>query len=208
MLKMASPNNPFDTEYLNTMTLAKLKNEAAYYNLQRYSSLRKDALLEKLKAKILYKKKEAEMEEAEQACILKAEEEHRLTRDTSLRQQEDPDDAWLEYPYSFLADGYIEYPMTLVCQEEPEDIGDFPNNVDQYYWIHEGANDEEPWITLCKLRNGVYVFYKGECDYTGFDCQGSMELYASKNPSELIEYAMTISDYRLYILETSPNDEQ
>jgi hypothetical protein len=145
--------------------------------------------------------REARRQEEQKAAILRAEEEHRLIRRKTVRQQENPDHTCLAYPYSFLAE-YIESPDMLLCQTEAEDIGDFPENVDHYYWIHEGVNDEEPWIALCKLRNGVYVFYKGECDYTGFDCQGDMKLYASKNVSELIDYGMSIRDYRLYIEET------
>ena len=194
-----------NTDYLDAMTLAQLKMEASNVGLCGYSSLRKAELLERVKNALLLQHQRAVKEAEETAAIQKAEEEHRLTRIKTVRQQEHPDAAWLEYPYSFLGDGYLETHDLLFCQTEPEDIGDFPNNVDHYYWIHEGANDEEPWIALCKLKNGVYVFYKGECDYTGFDCQGHMKLYASKNVGELIDYGMTIRDYRLYIQET--NDE-
>ena len=128
------------------------------------------------------------------------EEAHRATRIFTLRQQESPDPAWLEYPFSYLPDYDMEPDM--IPGQSAEDIGDFPNNITHYYWIHEGENDEEPWLAVCRLDNGVYVFYKGECDYTGFDCQGSMRIYASKDPAVLIQMAMCESDYTNYIADT------
>lgn len=128
---------------------------------------------------------------------------HRATRmEGPPRQQTEIDVECLEYPFSFLRNG--EYPRE--CKTIPgqplEDIGDFPENIAHYYWVHPGENDEEPWLTLCKLTNDIYVFYKGECDYTGFDCQGHMELYASKDPNILLKYAMSSADYTKYVAET------
>jgi hypothetical protein len=102
----------------------------------------------------------------------------------------------LEYPFSFIINQ--EYDIQYFCKgilsEDKEDPGDFPNNIIEYYWIHEGENDEEPWICLCKLDNGVYAFYSASCDYTGFDCQGGMELVISKNLDKLFNEGMTEND--------------
>ena len=65
-------------------------------------------------------------------------------------------------------------------------------------------NDERPWLTLCVLTDDTYVFYMGECDYTGFDCVGRMILYASKHPEILVEYAMSDENYRKYMEDTKP----
>ena len=48
----------------------------------------------------------------------------------------------------------------------------------------------------------MYVFYKGECDYTGFDCQGNMNIYASRSTDVLLQYAMTATDYEKYLADT------
>jgi hypothetical protein len=121
-----------------------------------------------------------------------------------LQQQVSPDAKSLEYPFSFLRIG--EYPRE--CHPMPgqplEDIGTFPENIAHYYWIHKGENDEQPWLALCRLTNDVYVYYRGECDYTGFDCQGDMQIYASCDPNILIQMAMTAADYEKYLKETSP----
>lgn len=131
-------------------------------------------------------------------------------RITSIRHQTSPDKTKLEYPYSFInSKQYPEYqnlsPKKIIGEPTEEKI-DFPSCVSHYYWIHEGRNDEVPWRALFTYvdENGKkrYGFYLGECDYTGFDCRGSMYLYVSDRIDVLIEKAFTNEDYRLYLLET------
>jgi hypothetical protein len=111
-----------------------------------------------------------------------------------------PNKALLEYPFSFIGDEHLYIPQTLcrgLPDEEPLNCGDFPNNITEYYWIHEGENDEEPWMCLCKLSNEPgsegdrYVFYSASCDYTGFDCQGGMEMIISKDKERLFTMGLT-----------------
>jgi hypothetical protein len=100
----------------------------------------------------------------------------------------------LEYPFSFINSNDIYYKPSEICtglvDEEPIDIGDFPNNINEYYWIHEGTNDEENWHLLCKVTaadgKDAYVYYTAGCDYTGFDCQGDMKIYISRNAPALL----------------------
>ncbi len=70
--------------------------------------------------------------------------------------------------------------------EEPINMEEFPHNITEYYWIHEGENDEEAWHVICKTSNDAYVYYTASCDYTGFDCQGSMAMWASRDKQTLI----------------------
>jgi hypothetical protein len=104
----------------------------------------------------------------------------------------------MEYPFSFLRNG--EYPRKTEpipgCPTEEIDV--FPDNIAEYYWISPGENDEKPWMCLCRLTNGVYVFYMGECDYTGFDCQGNMKIYAARDPVILFERAMADKEVEKY----------
>lgn len=106
----------------------------------------------------------------------------------------------LSYPFSFIYtdqddDYYANYYTRDFSRgipgEGPCDCGKFPDNIVEYYWIHEGANDDEPWMCLCKLDNGCFAFYSASCDYTGFDCQGGMELIISKSPKSLFYMGMT-----------------
>ncbi len=132
-----------------------------------------------------------------------AEAEHRITRETVLRQQSNVDPKDLEYPFSHVGSGRYRTAHKSIPGQNSVDVGDFPDNIEHYYWIRPGCNDVAPWMTLCRLTNGAYVFYKGECSYTGFSCQGDMELYSSMDPAILITYAMSISDYNDYIKDTS-----
>jgi hypothetical protein len=95
----------------------------------------------------------------------------------------------LNYPFSFIGE---EYEIADICRgfvdEPPVDPGDFPNNIIEYYWIYEGENDGDAWECVCKLANDAYVFYSGSCDYTGFDCQGGMELHISMDRRKIYDY--------------------
>ena len=107
----------------------------------------------------------------------------------------------LEYPFSFIGEEHYYIPHTFckgLPDEEPLDCGAFPNNIIEYYWIHEGENDEEDWMCLCKLNNDCYVFYSASCDYTGFDCQGGMEMIISKDINKLFNSGMCEKNRSMY----------
>jgi hypothetical protein len=116
---------------------------------------------------------------------------------------ETPKKEQLSYPFSYILgnnveDEYNELYSTSdfakgILGEEKCECGNFPNNIVEFYWIHEGENDEEPWECLCKLDNGNYAFYSASCDYTGFDCQGGMNLIVSKDRERLFNEGMTSS---------------
>jgi hypothetical protein len=110
----------------------------------------------------------------------------------------------LDYPFSFLRNGHYSRECDPIPGQDLEDIGAFPDNIAEYLWISPGANDECPWLCLCRLDTGVHVYFRGECDYTGFDCQGDMKLYAHRDPNILILMGMTAADYKEYVRDTVP----
>lgn len=196
-----------DISVVPTLTVTELKTLAKNIGMSGYHALKKAELAEKIIKNINNTKEIQRKEAARRQKEQEAEEAHRATRnclDITARQQEFVDELieTLEYPYEFLRSGDYDNTPDDIPGQPTEDVRNFPDNVEKYYWISPGENDERPWLTLCRLTNGIYVFYKGECDYTGFDCQGSMELYASKDASILIKYAMTSSDYAKYIEDT------
>jgi hypothetical protein len=104
-----------------------------------------------------------------------------------------------EYPFSVIRD---ESPYNLYSyniediftplfgsEETVKDCEGFPNNIDKVLWAQEGENDAEEWILLCQLNNGLFAYYIAFCDYTGFDCQGGMDLYVAKTSELLIKNA-------------------
>jgi hypothetical protein len=113
----------------------------------------------------------------------------------------EPDASALTYPFSYLDDYGVQEETFVkgLLGEENCDAGKFPNNIDAYYWIYKGCNDEQPWYCLCKLDNGNYAFYKAWCDYTGFDCQGGMYLIVSRDLKRLFEEGLTDSERKLCI---------
>jgi hypothetical protein len=131
--------------------------------------------------------------------------------DRPRRQQRRADPAELQYPYDHIEKERSIAKMPWLSDAMPGqptfDLGDFPRNVAHYYWIRGGANDALPWLALCRLHDGVFVFFKGECEYTGFSCQGAMYAYASRDAAVLIAYGMCESDYQCYIEDTEPEPE-
>ncbi len=121
------------------------------------------------------------------------------TLQTVFTPMEDPDpphssrfSELLAYPFSYIP----EYDITSFCrtvlgEEQELDPGNFPHNIAEYYWIQEGENDGDDWICLCKLDNGYYVYYSANCDYTGFDCQGGMEMYVASTRDRLFYHGLT-----------------
>jgi hypothetical protein len=69
-------------------------------------------------------------------------------------------------------------------------LGDFPNNIQDYFWINDGKNDEHPWYLLARLSNGTYVFLEASCGFSGFECQGQIHLYAADSIQALYDHAM------------------
>ena len=111
-----------------------------------------------------------------------------------------PDKAALKYPFSYIAGSEdkgwcADYDTDDFSEgllgEEKCDAGKFPDNIVEFYWLHEGHNDEDAWQLLCKLDNGNFAFYCAWCDYTGFDCQGGMKLIVSKDLKRLFYDGLT-----------------
>ncbi len=104
-----------------------------------------------------------------------------------------PDLTGFEYPFSCINEDILYYYNLAditkgFVDEEPVDAGNFPTNITDVYWIHEGENDGDAWECLCKLENGLYAYYRASCDYTGFDCQGEMELHLTRVPLKLYDF--------------------
>ena len=102
---------------------------------------------------------------------------------------------YLEYPFGFIGiNNEFDYNPSEFSRgfpdEEQLDLTNFPNNIVEYYWIKQGENDGDDWSCLCKLEGDIYAYYNASCDYTGFDCQGGMLLFVSKNKERLFSEGM------------------
>ena len=51
-----------------------------------------------------------------------------------------------------------------------------------------GENDEYGWYWILQMKNGLFAFARGCCDYTGWDCQSSARIKENfKSPEEAID---------------------
>jgi len=115
-----------------------------------------------------------------------------------------------EYPFSFIEDNAVGYYLKDILVPLPtegmktvfEDPGNFPHNIQVYLFGREGENDVSDWDLLCLLDNGNYAYYTAGCDYTGFDCQGSVDFYFSQCLKSMILFGMTNRSRELLYKQT------
>lgn len=113
------------------------------------------------------------------------------------------------YPYSYISrdeDG-CNYALGdilrgIVVETEQAEAGDFPANIREHFWVRGGERDGDSWMACGQLTSGVFFFFAGGCDYTGFDCQGGMSLWISNSWKNIVEHAMSRTDYDLYSSQT------
>jgi hypothetical protein len=133
-----------------------------------------------------------------------------------IRKQKDLEEVakCLEYPFSYITPasqdlynyGYsyesIHRPIVVETPEEQADGSGFPHNIKEYYWVQEGENDGDEWIALGKLENGAFFYFTASCDYTGFDCQGGMNLWVSNSFKNILDHAMAPRDREKFLVVT------
>ena len=109
-----------------------------------------------------------------------------------------------KYPFSFMNKEYDEryslqkISMTMFgtdMKAEKIDLNhvNFPDDIKEVYYYKKGKNEVSPWYFVGKISYkdaSLYVYYEGQCDYTGFDCQGSMKLYISEHFDRIIWMAV------------------
>jgi hypothetical protein len=109
-----------------------------------------------------------------------------------------------KYPFKFINKDYDEYLIKNIIMPMHNDklilekisisaLKHFTKNIVDVYWYKEGIPDELPWYFVGRIKyknTHRYVFYIGESDYTGFDCQGSMKLYVSKSFTRILNNAI------------------
>jgi hypothetical protein len=126
------------------------------------------------------------------------------------RRHQSVNASWYDYPFSTIKDdsGYLDnfstfsiYTQLIGQPNTGGKIGNFPDNIKTYIWGREGENDEQSWLLLCQLDNGYYAYLEAWCDYTGFDCQGGMKLYCSKELHILVEMAMDDTARESYYID-------
>jgi hypothetical protein len=65
-----------------------------------------------------------------------------------------------------------------------------PDEIAEVYYFRNGTNDEESWVVIGRLKNGLYFYFESSCDYTGFDCQGGAEAILAYEWASLKDYGL------------------
>ena len=55
----------------------------------------------------------------------------------------------------------------------------------------EGENDERDWIAIVRLNDGRFAFVSAGCDYTGWGCQESGQVWVSDSLANLWQFGVT-----------------
>ena len=112
----------------------------------------------------------------------------------------------LEEPLSFMDDPDFDYSVEDSWKKNFHLDGtipkSFPENISKLLWTHPGEHDEENWYAIGQLDNKQFFFFKAGCDYTGFDCQGFIEIYTDHSYQQLLMFAMDEADYKMYVKNT------
>jgi len=116
------------------------------------------------------------------------------------------------YPLSFIQSG--DYSVANIMGEpvynslESPDL--FPHNISDWIW---GCAREFEWLLLCRLRNGLYVFYEAWCGPLGFIVthddgftsrrqDSHMRLVAADTLEYLVTNVLNEEQYRFYRKKT------
>ena len=109
----------------------------------------------------------------------------------------------MEYPYSWVPEyGVPNIQRPLLVEADIADAGSFPETIQSHLWIRPGQKEGDDWKAIGQLTNGAYFFYRGGCDYTGFDCQGGMDLWVTYNWQNLLDYVLDEETFRLFQEQT------
>lgn len=58
-----------------------------------------------------------------------------------------------------------------------------------------GANDEDEWYWILKMKSGLFCWASGGCDYTGWDCQSHADISKEFSTAEEAIERLEIESY-------------
>ena len=126
----------------------------------------------------------------------------------------------LDITFDYVREEKKKYGLKYILKTNPifktENPGNFPDNIDHIYWVYQieagdnmknGGDFRNEIFLLCKLENGNYA-YLSTIDVSGeYTCcieHDDVNLYVTKNPEDLIKYAMNSREYYYYFKNTKP----
>jgi hypothetical protein len=70
----------------------------------------------------------------------------------------------------FWHDKGVDYDLLNCLEYNPQETFT-EKDIDRVLAVYEGQNEGEDWRWIILLNDGQYVYLRGGCDYTGWDCQ-------------------------------------
>lgn len=58
-----------------------------------------------------------------------------------------------------------------------------------------GANDEYSWYWVLKMKDGLFAWAEGSCDYTGWDCQSGAQIHSGFKTAKKAIEGIVLSKY-------------
>lgn len=110
----------------------------------------------------------------------------------------------------FMENYLEEPPRVFVANKERKrkgywtDVGDFPRNVREFYWIYYNYKDDRIY-GLCRLHCGLYAYFRIVIfGFYMFIEEPQSKLVVSSSWEELIQYGMSKKAYKKYMKKTIP----
>lgn len=66
----------------------------------------------------------------------------------------------------------LDYDLEACLENNPQP-GYAAEDIAEVLAVWEGANDGDYWRWILRLNDGRFVYLRGGCDYTGWDCRSS-----------------------------------
>jgi hypothetical protein len=113
----------------------------------------------------------------------------------------------MEIPYDYIDCHIEEYCIDNITRFANSEANpdNFPNNIQEYFWIHEEENDYDTWVACGVLTNGSYFLYTAFCDSrNGFTntSESGMTLWVSSSWDNIVNSAMDEETYQKYLIGT------
>lgn len=74
-------------------------------------------------------------------------------------------------------------------------------DVDEIIAAVNGENDGDSWIGLFRLKDGRYLVATGWCDYTGWDCQASNNMFVASSYEDIVKYGLSKEEREILQLD-------
>lgn len=84
----------------------------------------------------------------------------------------------------------VDYDLFACLENNPQDAF-MVADIRRVLAVWEGANDGDDWRWVIELFDGRFVFLRGGCDYTGWDCRSSASHWTAVSPEESAELEVT-----------------